>query len=158
MTTVIIRKVVANIVVGISYHDHLRNPEFNIMIGNSNTWSRISEFMDSWLQIPNPLTEQMRLYNDVLTELYDSSFELMAPIQFKKYVVPQRVMRWKTTREVEDLLHKISNILDPGSKDGNAINVVRFSKPQLSQMTACRRPCKSWAQSFIAGEAHNSDQ
>ena len=93
----------------------------------------------------------MRLYNDVLTELYDSSFELMAPIQFKKYVVPQRVMRWKTTREVEDLLHKISNILDPGSKDGNAINVVRFSKPQLSQMTAGDRAKAERSHSLLEG-------
>ena len=60
-------------------------------------------------------------------------------------------MHWKTTREVEDLLHKISNILDPGSKDGNAINVVRFSKPQLSQMTAGDRAKAERSHSLLEG-------
>ena len=75
----------------------------------------------------------------------------MAPIQFKEYVVSQRVMRWKTTRELEDLLHKINNILDPGSKDGNAINVARFSKPQLSQMTAGDRAKAERSHSLLEG-------
>lgn len=40
---------------------------------------------DLW--IPNPLTEQFEFFNQALKELYKSSYDLMAPLQFKQYSI-----------------------------------------------------------------------
>ncbi len=80
---------------------------------------------DLW--IPNPLTDQLEFFNQTLEELYNSSYDLMAPIQFKEYVISQRTVRWKITKDCEKQRKRVMSIIDPDSKDGNAINVVRFS-------------------------------
>ncbi len=67
------------------------------------------------------------LYNNILAEIYDSSFEIMAPLQFKDYVTSQRITRWKIEKDVTRLEQKVQNVLSPESKDGRAQNVARFS-------------------------------
>ena len=76
---------------------------------------------------PNPLTQQLSFYNNVLTEIYGSSFEIMAPLQFKDYVTSQRITRWKIEKDVTHLNQKVQNVLNSESKDGRAQNVARFS-------------------------------
>ena len=80
---------------------------------------------DLW--IPNPLTQQLSFYNNVLTEVYGSSFEIMAPLQFKDYITSQRITRWKIEKDVTHLKQKVQNVLNSESKDGRAQNVARFS-------------------------------
>ena len=45
--------------------------------------------------IPNPTKDFHDFYNQLLGELFDCSYELMSPLQFKQYVIYQRVHRWK---------------------------------------------------------------
>ena len=87
---------------------------------------------DLW--IPNPLTPQLTFYNMVLQEIYNSSFELMAPLQFKEYVIAQRISRWKTEKGLNDLRKKIENQLDPESRDGRAQNMARFSAETINKI------------------------
>ena len=74
----------------------------------------------------------------------------MAPLQFKEYVIAQRISRWKMEKGLTDLRKKIENQLDPESRDSRAQNITRFSaetinkiksgdlfKAQSSQKLAC---------------------
>lgn len=56
----------------------------------------------------------------------------MAPLQFKEYVIPQRVSRWKIEKGLTDLQKKIQNQLDPESRDGRAQNIARFSADTIN--------------------------
>ena len=85
---------------------------------------------DLW--IPNPLNAQMKFYNKVLRDLFLSSFDLMAPLQFKDYVLTQRISRWKTQNEIEEQCRKYSAVMNSGSKDGNAMNIVKFGSGELT--------------------------
>lgn len=60
-------------------------------------WPKIAQ--DLW--IPNPLNDQMKFYNKVLSDLFLSSFDLMSLLQFKDYVATQRVTRWRLKNEIE---------------------------------------------------------
>lgn len=60
---------------------------------------------DLW--IPNPLNAQMKFYNKALRDLFVSSFDLMAPIQFKDYLLSERISRWKLQNEIEEQSKKI---------------------------------------------------
>ncbi len=51
---------------------------------------------DLW--IPNPLAQQLIFYNNILTEIYGTCCEIMAPLQIKDYVTSQRIARWKIER------------------------------------------------------------
>ena len=86
------------------------------------------------LWIPNPLTPQLIFHNMVLEDIYRSSFELMTPMQFKDYVISQRISRWKIEKGVSDLLKKIENQLDPKSGDGRAQNIARFSSETMGKI------------------------
>ena len=78
------------------------------------------------LWIPNPLTAQMKFYNKVLSELYEAAFDLLAPLQFKNYVLEQRIARWRINEECKSLEDSFQNFFNRESKDGNAINVQKF--------------------------------
>lgn len=58
----------------------------------------------------------------------------MAPLQFKDYVISQRIARWRLQREVDEFHQKVNNILNPSSKDGNAKNVQHFSSQDIGQI------------------------
>ena len=88
-----------------------------------------------YLWIPNPLTQQLSFYNNVLTEIYGSSFEIMAPLQFKDYVTSQQITRWKIEKDVTHLKQKVQNVLNSKSKDGRAQNVARFSSEVMRTVT-----------------------
>ena len=91
--------------------------------------------------IPNPLTTQMEFYNKVLCELYEAVFDLISPLQFKSYVIEQRVSRWKIQKTLDWLKNRLENVFSPESKDGNAKNVQKF----LSEMTSFKTGDKAKA-------------
>ena len=64
----------------------------------------------------------MQFYNEVLTKLYEAVFSFLAPLQFKNYVLEQRITRWK----IKEDCRLLENLFNKESKDGNAINVQRF--------------------------------
>ncbi len=90
---------------------------------NITAWPQIAQ--DLW--VPNPLTERLKFYNDVLTSLFETTYHLVAPIQFTSYVIEQRITRWKIETAVRRLENKTENMFDKNSKDGNAMNVQTFS-------------------------------
>ena len=58
----------------------------------------------------------------------------MAPLQFKEYVIAQRISRWKVEKGLTDLRKKIENQLDPESGDGRAQNITRFSAKTINKI------------------------
>ena len=85
---------------------------------------------DLW--IPNPLNDQIKFYNKALKDLFLSSFDLMAPLQFKDYVLSQRISRWRLQNKIEEQSRKYSALMNSDSKDGNAMNVAKFGSGQLT--------------------------
>lgn len=67
-----------------------------------------------------------KFYNKVLRDLFQSSFDLMSPLQFKDYVLTQRITRWRLQNEIEQQTRKYSTLMNPDSKDGNAMNIAHF--------------------------------
>jgi hypothetical protein len=58
----------------------------------------------------------------------------MAPLQFKDYVLTQRISRWRLQNEIEGRSRKYSALIhsDGNNKDGNAMNVAQFGSGQLT--------------------------
>jgi hypothetical protein len=78
----------------------------------------------------------MEFYNKVLCELYEAVFDLnIAPLQFKNYVIEQRVSRWKIQKTIDLLKNSFENIFSDESKDGNAKNVRKFASEMTSFKT-----------------------
>ena len=78
------------------------------------------------LVIPNPVNETNKMYNNILFKLYNSSYDLMSPLQFKNYVVSQRLLR----KKFSDKLKKVNNefqYLINGGKSGNSYNVIKYT-------------------------------
>ena len=73
----------------------------------------------------------MEFFNAVLKEIYYSLFELIPLLQFKDYVVSQRVTRWKMKTAIGEHIEKINALMNSNSKDGNAINVCHFGNQEL---------------------------
>ena len=59
---------------------------------------------------PNPLTARVKLYNDVLTHFLETTYHLVPPIQFKGYVIEQRITRWKIEKIALRLESKTENM------------------------------------------------
>ena len=74
----------------------------------------------------------MKFYSKVLKDLFLSSFDLMAPLQFKDYVLSQRISRWRLLNKIEEQSRKYSALMNSDSKDGNAMNVAKFGSGQLT--------------------------
>ena len=78
------------------------------------------------LKIPNPFTDRMEFYNQVLHELYAVIGDTLAPAQLKGYIITQREVRWKCKDETKRLSSYLSNISD--GKSGQALNVKKYSQ------------------------------
>lgn len=64
-------------------------------------------------------------FNEVLLELYDSSYELMDQLSFINYVCGQRELRWKIKSEIDVIAAYRQNFSN--SQDGHWFNVRRFA-------------------------------
>lgn len=61
-------------------------------------------------------------------ELYESCYGLMSPMQFKDYVLAQRIKRLKLKTLVEQSLSRATKLFDEQNNDGNAMNLSKLSK------------------------------
>ena len=43
--------------------------------------------------VPNPITKKMEYYNELTIELYETRYDIIPYLQFKSYVLGQRVTR-----------------------------------------------------------------
>ena len=80
----------------------------------------------------------MEFYNKVLCELFESIYDLIAPLQFKNYVIEQRIMQWKIWNTIASLKNSFQNIFNDESRDGNAKNVQKFTSEMKSFKTGDR--------------------
>ena len=77
--------------------------------------------------MPNPIAKKMEFYNELTTELYEAIYDLIPYLQFKSYLLGQRITRSKINDSVSNIISKVDKVLDPNNKDGNAINVTKYS-------------------------------
>ena len=78
------------------------------------------------LVIPNPVNETNKMYNNILFELYKSSYDLMSPLQFKNYVVSQRLLRKKFNDKLKKVNNEFQDLIN-GGKSGNSYNVIKYT-------------------------------
>ena len=69
--------------------------------------------------MPNPITKKMEFYNELTTELYEAIYDLIPYLQFKSYLLGQRITRSKIKDSVSNIISKVDKVLDPNNKDGN---------------------------------------
>ena len=78
------------------------------------------------LVIPNPVNETNKMYNNILFELYKSSYDLMSPLQFKNCVVSQRLLRKKFNDKLKKVNNEFQDLIN-GGKSGNSYNVIKYT-------------------------------
>ena len=78
------------------------------------------------LVIPNPVNQTNKMYNNILFELYKSSYDLMSPLQFKNYVVSQRLLRKKFNDKLKKVNNEFQDLIN-GGKSGNSYNVIKYT-------------------------------
>ena len=61
-------------------------------------------------------------------ELFESCYGLMPSLQFKDYVLAQRIKRLKLKTLAEQSLLRAKKLFDEHNKDGNALNLSKLSK------------------------------
>ena len=47
------------------------------------------------IELPIALKESHVFFNQLIHELFEEIYDLLSPVQFKDYVIIQRVIRWK---------------------------------------------------------------
>ena len=78
------------------------------------------------LVVPNPINETNKIYNNILFELYKSGYDLMSPLQFKNYVVSQRLLRKKFNDKLKKVNNEFQDLIN-GGKSGNSYNVIKYT-------------------------------
>ena len=79
------------------------------------------------LVIPNLVNETNKMYNNILFEMYKSSYDLMSPLQFKNYVVSQRLLRKKFNDKLKKVSNEFQDLIN-GGKSGNSCNVIKYAR------------------------------
>ena len=77
--------------------------------------------------MPDPIIKKLEYYKELSIKFYGAIYDLIPYLQFYSYVLCQRVTRSKIKDSVSNIISKVDKVLDPNSKDGNAINVTRYS-------------------------------
>ena len=73
--------------------------------------------------MPNPITKKMEFYNELTTELYEAIYDLIPYLQFKSYLLGQRITRSKTKDSVSNI---ISSVRDVYCVENTKLNVEEF--------------------------------
>ena len=60
-------------------------------------------------------------------EFFESCYDLMSPLQFKDYVLSQRIKRLNLHALAEQSLLRANKLLDEHSKDGNTMNLSKLA-------------------------------
>ena len=76
--------------------------------------------------IPSPTKDFHDCYNQLLEELFHCNYELMSPLQFKQYVVNQRVYGWKVLSNLKKSQSSFSDMINKG-RSGYGQNVIKYS-------------------------------
>ena len=74
----------------------------------------------------NPHTDSLKFKNAILLELFEASYELMNPIQFKDYYNRLREELWEIVSGEKSTVLKVRNLLKP-SGSGDSLNVQRYA-------------------------------
>ena len=61
----------------------------------------------------NPHTDSLKFKNAILLELFEASYELMNPIQFKDYYNRLREELWEIVSGEKSTVLKVRNLLKP---------------------------------------------
>ena len=93
------------------------------------------------IELPTALKESHIFFNQLLHELFEEIYDLLSPVQFKDYVISQRVIRWKLVSTVEEIKKSFNDLLVTHSS-GYGENVVKYTSEEASQFTVkdLRRP------------------
>ena len=75
----------------------------------------------------NPIAKKMEYYNELTIKLYEAIYGLMPYLQFRSYLLGQRVTRSKLKNIISNIISKVDKVLYPNNKDNNAINVAKYS-------------------------------
>ena len=97
------------------------------------------------LVIPEPLTDQLKFYNNLTQELYTSCYGAVSTLQFREYLLSQCIVRWRIKMSVEKIQKKFENLCF--SNDGNAINIRKYTAEEVSQATS--KIVKEWRTQLI---------
>ena len=89
-----------------------------------------------YLVIPNPIADNVKFFNDVLTQLYCEIYTAISPLQFKEYVSAQQIHRWRQVSKRKDHERTFNDLNSSDSKNGNSINVNKYSKDNVN-FTSC---------------------
>ena len=82
------------------------------------------------------MTETEVYYNEVLQSIYKSSYELIAsPLQFREYVISQRILRWKVKSLLKSDEQNANKLIVDG-KSGQSQNIKKYSGEDTSHFTA----------------------
>ena len=80
------------------------------------------------------MKESHIFFNKLLHELSEEIYDLFSPVQFKDYVISQRVIRWKLVSTVEKIKKSFDDLLVTHSS-GYGENVVKYTSEEASQFT-----------------------
>ena len=82
------------------------------------------------------MTETEVYYNEVLQSICKSSYELIAsPLQFREYVISQRILRWKVKSLLKSDEQNTNRLIVDG-KSGQSQNIKKYSGEDTSHFTA----------------------
>ena len=103
--------------------------------------------------IPNPRNKKLKVFNEVLCELFNSVNDFLPPFQFKNYVISQCQMRWKVCQDVRAVVKLCNELIeDSNGKSGYAISIRKLqeypSKPCVSDVK-CAENTKAYLWKFV---------
>ena len=62
--------------------------------------------------MPNPLPKKMEYYNELTIELYEGIYGLIPYLQFKSYLLGQKVTTSKVKDSTSNIISKVDKMLD----------------------------------------------
>ena len=68
----------------------------------------------------------------MLRDIYEDISGLISDSQLKTYIVEQRISRWKIKDSCSNFIGKVDRCFDSSNKDGNAVNVRKFSTEKVN--------------------------
>ena len=92
--------------------------------------------------------EKYKYYNEVLYELFDESYDLMAHDNFVKYVIALRDTRWNIKKKLDLAKSYETKMLE--SDDGHWVNIRKYSANEAKLVCKDLKPAERSAE-FLSG-------
>ena len=83
------------------------------------------------IELSTTLKESHIFFNQLLHELFEEIYDLLSPVQFKDYVISQRVIRWKLVSTVEKIKKSFDDLLVTHSSEYGE-NVVKYTSEEAT--------------------------